>query len=427
MTAGPLAGIRVLEFSQIVAAPFLGCILSDLGADVVKVEPLAGDQHRSWGAVVPGEGKRFQSLNRGKRGIALDLQQPAGREVIRRLLPAFDVVTNNYRSGVAERLGIDYATLRALRPDLIYCEINGWGHAGPIAGDAAADPVVCAYSGLTAADAKLGDDGAPLAVSCAAISDYAAGFSAAIGVLAALYHRALTGEGQLVEASLLRSALAIQDTTVMREPVADATLRDPMLAAVHSIRTRGGAYREVIAARAGQRMSDTAALKGFNSAYETADGVLWLGAVTPKNRNAVRALLGITDDRAESPDFDASDPASIAYGDRRKAHIAQQLRTRTTYEWFEAFRAAGVPVAPVQLPEEMADDPQVVANGFMTPLVHPITGPQQVASPVVTLSATPTAVRKPSPTLGEDTTALLAEAGFTPAEIAALRASDVAF
>ena len=157
--SGALAGVRVLEFSQVVAAPFLGCVLADLGADVVKVEPPDGDQHRRWGAIVPNEGKRFQSLNRNKRGIAIDLGRPAGADLARRLVPHFDVVTQNLRPGAAARYGLDYETLRELRPDLVYCEITGWGHGGPLSDRTATDPTMTAYAGLIAAGAKIGSRG----------------------------------------------------------------------------------------------------------------------------------------------------------------------------------------------------------------------------------------------------------------------------
>ena len=422
---GPLAGVRVLEFSQVVAAPFLGCILADLGADVVKVEPPGGDQHRRWGAVVPDEGKRFQSLNRNKRGIAIDLGRPAGAALARRLVPGFDVVAQNLRPGAAERYGLGYAALRVLRPDLVYCEISGWGRGGPLGGRTATDPTMTAYSGLIAGGGKTGAAGEPLHLAATALADYAAGFSAAAGVLAALYHRALTGEGQRVEASLLRSSLAIQDTAVMREPVSDAVLRDPMMEEVRAIRARGGGYGEILAARAGRRESDTAALRGFSHAYRTADGIVMLGAITPRTRALVREALGIAGDRADDPGYDASDPASIAYGEERAAYMRARFAERTTAEWMDALGAAGVPIAPVQLPEELADDPQVVAAGHMAGIEHAITGPQRVVAPVVDLSATPAAIRSASPAIGAHTGAVLAEAGLGEAEIAALRGDGV--
>ena len=289
----------------------------------------------------------------------------------------------------------------------------------------ATDPTMTAYTGLLAGGEKLGAQGELLHLAATALADYSAGFSAAAGVLAALFHRERTGEGQRVEASLLRSSLAIQDTPVMREPVSDALIRDPMIEEVRRIRARGGSYAEILALRAGHRQSDTAALRGFTHAFRTADGIVMLGAITPRTRALVRELLEITDDRADEPDYDASDPASIAYGDARMAYIEGRMAERTSAEWMELLGGAGVPIAPVQIPEELSDDPHVVAAGHMTELEHAITGPQRVVGPIVNLSATPTSVRKASPPVGADTDEVLAAAGLDPAEIAALRSGGV--
>ena len=158
---GPLAGVRMLEFSQIIAGPVAGVYLSDLGVNVVKVEPPRGDDRRNTMAVVPNEGKYFQSLNRGKRGLVVDLQRPEGRALIHRIIPTFDVVTINYRPGVAERLEIDYETLSAIRPDLIYVNITGFGRGGPESARAGSDIVAQAYSGLMATEGKTEESGAP--------------------------------------------------------------------------------------------------------------------------------------------------------------------------------------------------------------------------------------------------------------------------
>ena len=423
--AGALAGIRVLEFSQIVAGPFLGCILSDLGAEVVKVERPGGDFHRTWGAVVPREGKRFQSLNRGKRSLVVDLGRERGREVIRRLVRGFDVVTNNFRPGAAERMGIGEETLRAERPDLIYCQITGWGSEGPMRGLGANDPVICAYSGLTVGDGKVSPEGVPETVSCSVVADHSAAFAAAVGVVSALYHRGRTGEGQRVEAALLQAALSIQPTQVMREPVEDATARDPMVERIREARAAGRPYAELLAARRGVRRSN-AAWRGFSLAFPAQDGMVQLGAITPRTRDAVRRLVGIADDRSDEPDFDVRDPANEALNRRRERAIAGYVAARTTAQLVEEFGAAGVPIAPVQAPEELADDPQVRAAGFMAELEHPLTGPQRVVGPVVALSATPTRVRSAAPVLGADGGEVLAAAGYAPAEIAALREEGVA-
>ena len=199
MPDGPLSGIRVLEFSVILSGPYAGCQLSDLGAEVVKVEPPGGDPYRGTAGIVPGYSKLFQSVNRGKRSIIVNLKQPEGRETIYRLLPAFDIVLINYRFGVPARLGIDYETLSALRPDLIYIDISGFGAAGPLAHRAASDMVSQAYGGSTAQDGHLDVDGAPVWMSIP-IGDIPTGMAAALGGVMALYHR----EFELAEDSSCR-------------------------------------------------------------------------------------------------------------------------------------------------------------------------------------------------------------------------------
>ncbi len=224
---GPLHGVRVLEFSLIFSAPFAGVQLSDLGADVVKVEAPGGEGFRNLFAAVPANSKIFQSVNRGKRSLVLDLRNPEAREVIYRLLPQFDVVLINYRQGVAERLGIGYETLREIRPDLIYAEISGFGRGGPYERKPAADMIAQAYAGSIALDGKLTEDGAPVWPPMV-IADFPSGLAAAIALTSALYHRERTGEGQRVSVSMLRSILAMLCYHVNVEPVHDAYGRELM-------------------------------------------------------------------------------------------------------------------------------------------------------------------------------------------------------
>ena len=425
VTDGPLQGIRVLEFSQIVAAPFCGCILSDQGADVVKIEGPSGDPHRNAGAVVPGLGKRFQSLNRGKRSLVVDLQAPEGRQLIYRLIPDFDVVLINFRVGVAARLGIDYESLRQHNSKLIYCEITGFGSEGPLKNRAGTDVVGVAYSGLMVGEGKVDENGAPIGITSSSIADYCAGFSAAAAINAALLHRERTGQGQLIETSLLRAALAIQDTSVMREPVHDSISRDNMVSELQALRAQGASHPEILAARARGRMM-RAAFRGYYGGYQAEDGAfLVLGALTPNTREAARGVLGITDDDSDSPDYDANDPVNIQAAEDRRAHIAEVILTRPVADWIERFGATGVPCAPVNVPEEMSDDPQVVALGIMEDLVHPITGPQRVVGPVATMSETPTRVHGPAPVLGADSVEVLLEHNLSSSEVDELLGTDV--
>ncbi len=423
MSTGPLAGIRVLEFSQIVAGPIAGIQLSDLGAEVVKVEPLEGEARRNSAAVVPNEGKYFQSQNRGKRSLTVNLASPEGRQLIHRLLPGFDVVLINYRTGVAERLGIDYPTLSGFRPDLIYASITGFGDGGPDARRAGSDIVAQAYSGLMAAEAKVDDQGAPASASATPVIDRASGLATAMGICAALYHRALTGEGQELHVSLLHTGLELLSHQVMREPVHDATIRDPLLAELQTRRAAGARYDEIAALRKAQGPR-FASHRLFYGGYHTSEGALILGALTRQNRDAVRRLLDLRDE-TDSPDFDAVEPANRERIEQWRREIQSLLLTRSAAEWVRIFVEAGVPASVVNFAEEMADDPQVQAMGMMAGLTHPITGPQQVVGPLVRMSATPTAASGPAPVLGSDTVEILTDAGFSADEIRQLLEAGV--
>ncbi|MEO9254934.1 MAG: CoA transferase [Tepidiformaceae bacterium] len=420
---GALSGVRVLEFSQIVAGPVAGLALSDFGADVVKVEPMEGEARRNSAAIVPNEGKYFQSLNRGKRSLTVDLASEDGRALIHRIVPGFDVVLINYRTGVPERLGIDYATLSALRPGLIYASITGFGDFGPHATRAGSDIVAQAYSGLMAGEAKIDEFGAPAPITATTIIDRASGLAAAMGICAALYHRSQTGEGQELQLSLLQTALELQSHQVMREPVHDVTVRDPLLAQLQAKRASGAKYDALAAIRKAQGPR-FASHRLYYGGYHTAEGALVLGALTPHNRAAIRRILDMHDD-TDSPDFDAAEPTNrVRIEDWRKEIQARLLALPAT-EWVAAFVEAGVPASTVNFAEELADDPHVLATGMMVELTHAITGPQRVVAPLVRMSATPTAASRAAPALGADSRDILREAGLTRSEIESLVATRV--
>ncbi len=420
---GPLHGIRVLEFGQIVAGPVAATALADLGADVVKVEPLHGEERRNTGAVIPNEGKYFQSLNRGKRSLSIDLATPEGRAAIHRIVPAFDVVLINYRFGVPERLGIDYQTLKALRPDLIYASITGFGDRGDWAARAGSDIVAQAYSGVMAAEGTVDEFGAPAPVSASPVIDRTSALATAMGICAALYHRQLTGEGQEIRSSLLQSGLELITRYVMREPVHDATGRDPLMEEINRRRAAGAPYDELVKFRKGQGIR-FAAHRLYYCGYHTKEGALVLGALTRLNRDGIRRVLDMHD-TADSPDFNAGDPESDRLISQWHQEIQQKLLEKTAKEWVEIFVAEGVPASVVHFPEEMADDPQVNVMGMMVDQTHPVTGPQRVVGPIVQMSASPTAVRGPAPGLGWQTREVLAEAGLDAAEIEQLVADGI--
>ena len=341
------------------------------------------------------------------------------------MIPSFDVFVINARPGVARRLGVDYETLRGLRPDLIYLENSGFGASGPSAARAGTDVLAQAYSGLMAGFGKTDEFGAPQPMRATAPVDYLTGLVGAMSVCAALFHRARSGEGQYVSSSLLATALAMQGSVVGELAVVDAVVRDPMLERVAAVRQAGGAYEEILAAREGTSSQLGAALFLYYGGYQTSDGAIVLGAVTDANRAQIRGVLGIDDDPTADPEFNALDPANDPVVVAMRERIRQLFLLRTTDEWILELDAVGAPASVVNLPEEMARDPQVEAAGLMVDLEHSLTGAERMVGPIVQMTATPTRAETASPALDADTDGVLREHGFTQSEIDDLRRSGV--
>jgi crotonobetainyl-CoA:carnitine CoA-transferase CaiB-like acyl-CoA transferase len=420
MASGPLDGIRVLEFTQIIAGPF-GCQnLADMGAEVIKVEPPEGEPWRLFSQFMPGEAKHFQSLNRGKRSLVLSLQQPEAQAIVHRLVPGMDVVVINYRPDVPAKLGIDYETLRALKPDLIYVDNTAFGRKGPRAQSPGYDIIAQAISGLMVGEGKFDPEtGTPKIISSTAIADYGTGLAIAWGVCAALYHREKTGEGQLIESTLLQTALAFQGGSVFDLPAADA-LKYQRMERVHQLQQSGASYPEIITAH-----NPLAAMIGagniYYRAFSTQDGAIAIGALSPTLWAKVRAALDTDFLGLADPEFNPTNAEWGANAVQQVAVIEEHVRSKTTAEWEAIFTANGVPNGALEFPEDMVDDPQVLANDGIVELEHDLSGPQRQVGPVLKMSATPLAAQGASPPLGRDTEAILAEAGYSTDEIATLR------
>ena len=419
---GPLDGIKVLELTQIIAGPYCGIALADLGAEVVKLESPQGDASRKIGQFAPGESKAYHGLNRGKRGLVIDLGKPQGRDVAHLLIPQFDVFVTNVRPGVAERIAMDYDTLQQFRADLIYFDVTGFGQRGPSAHRAGSDAMVQAYSGLVAGDLKIAPNGAPEQITATAPSDYIAALGGAMGVCAALYHREKTGEGQRISTSLLGAGLALQTPWAGDVPVSDSVLIEPLRQMMSEMREAGASYAEMIEARR-SRPNQGKAFRLYYSGYPVQDGAIILGALTPQNRDQIRAALEITDDPIDSPDFNAIGPDADRVADRVEEQIRSKLAGGTVAEWMVRLDAAGAPASPVNWLEDMADDPQVAALNLMPSIEHPLTGTERHVGPLIEMSKTETGTTRSAPPLDADTDDILREHGFAEEQIAQLRAS----
>jgi crotonobetainyl-CoA:carnitine CoA-transferase CaiB-like acyl-CoA transferase len=420
MTRGPLAGIRVLDLTQIIAGPFGCMMLADLGAEVIKLEPLGGETWRHVASYRPGESKGFQSLNRGKRSLVVRLDDPRGQEVVHRLIGSIDVVVTNYRPDVPSRLRIDYETLASIRPDLIYIDNTAFGRRGPWAKLPGYDIVAQAVTGLLAGEGKVDEQGNPLYIVSTAVADFSTGLAIAWAATTALYHRERTGEGQRVETSLLATALAIQGSAVMEHPEADASFRAPARERRRKLEREGASYPELLRAR-------TAPGRGglFYRAYRTKDGAIALGALSPPLRAKARRALETDFLGPEDPQYDPLSEEFRVRARQAAREVEERMRTRTTAEWMAILQREGVPAGPVRFPEDLSSDPQVEANELMVDVEHELSGPQRMVAPLLRFSSAGRPALHAAPPLGRDTDACLREAGYSNSEIEVLRREGV--
>ena len=389
---GPLHGLRVVDCSAIIAGPIATAFLATYGADVVKLEPLEGDALRTYPSTLPGRSRYFLGINRGKRSLAIDLKHTEGLAVARRLARAADVFVESFRPGVALRLGLDDATLRAENPGLVYCSVSAFGQTGPLATRPGLDPVVQSYGGL-AWEQGAADGQAPELVR-GSLVDYYTGSLAVSGILLALVARGRSGVGQRVETSLLDGVLAMQAGRVFWAEAAEAP----------------EAVRDLL----GDRVSRI---------YPTRDGHLYLYVELPKFWRGLCRTLGLEawldDPRLRTMVGRHTHKAELVLA------ITERLATGTAAEWEARFTAADVPCTRVRSVPEMLVDPQALRNGTLATIQHPALGPVRLLGVPVRLGGTPGAPAGPPPEIGEHTDAILAEAGLSPAEIARLRQGGV--
>lgn len=392
--SGPLRGIRVVEFCQVMAGPFCGQLLADMGADVIKVEKPEGDDTRRMGPpFIGGEAAAFLAVNRNKRSIVLDVKRPEGRRLMERLVATADVFIENLRPGTCERLGLGYERLSQINPRLVYCSISGFGQTGPYRERGGFDLIAQAMSGLMSVTGPT--DGTLVKVGVP-VTDLTAGLLGAFGVVAALVERAVSGRGQHVDTSLLEAGIAY---TVWESATYFATGEVPG--------PTGTAHR----------------LTAPYQAFRTSDGHVIVGGANQSNWERICRAVG----RPELVD----DPRFRTPADRMRnrdalvAILEQVFRTRSTAEWIERLEQEGVPTGPVYDLAQVYADPHVQAREMVVSRPHPTAGEVRMIGVPVKFSRTPGGVWTAAPRLGRHTAEVLAELGVPAEEIAALEAAGV--
>jgi crotonobetainyl-CoA:carnitine CoA-transferase CaiB-like acyl-CoA transferase len=392
MPARALDGLRVLDVTQVMAGPYCAMVLADLGADVIKVEPPAGDSTRVMPGATGRDSPSFNAVNRGKRGIVLNLKTPAGRDVLLRLARATDILIENYRPGVMATLGAGYEALAAINPRIIYASISGYGQTGPHRNKGGFDLVAQGVSGIMSVTGEPG--GAP-AKAGVPLTDLGAGLFALVGILAALEHRHRTGVGQHVDTALVDAGVALS--------VWEAT---EYFSGVGVPKALGSAHR-------------------MNAPYQAircADGYVTLGGANDRIFARLCDLLGHPEWRQRA-EF-ASNASRVAnralLADAIEAITLQQPRAH----WLAVFDANDIPCGPINDYAQVFADPQVQARQMMVETDHPTLGRTRMLGSPIKMSGTPPDVTRRAPLLGEHTDEILRAAGYTDGEIAALRAEN---
>ena len=407
MPAAPLSHIRVLDLSRVLAGPWASQFLADMGAEVIKIErPKSGDDTRGWGPPFalepsesdPGISAYFACANRGKKSVTVDIAHPKGQELIRKLATQSDVLIENFKVGGLTKYGLDYNSLKAINPRLVYCSITGFGQTGPYAPRAGYDFLVQAMGGLMSVTGEPDDvpGGGPVKVGVA-ISDQMAGMNALAAILTALLKRERTGEGEYIDVALLDSTVA-------------------------ALINQASTY--LVSGTVPQRMGNAHPTVVPYQAFRTADGHIILAVGNDGQFQRFCAAAGI-DGLAEDERY-RTNAARIINRDTLIPKIAEALKQRTSAEWIKLLESKAVPCGPINTIDEVFADPQVQARGMRRVLQHDRAGALPVVANPARMASHDTTAGKAPPLLGEDTDAVLSDLlGLSAEQITALKSEGV--
>jgi len=395
---GALAGIRVTDLSHVLAGPTTSMILADLGAEVIHVEPVEGDDARRFGPFKNEQSAYFISINRNKKSVVLDLKTPEGKEILQDLIRASDVILENYRPTTMARLGFSYPEVQRLNPRIIYASICGFGHDAlpDYAARPAYDMVAQAFSGIMSI---TGPEGGPPVRVGTSVGDIVAGHQAAIGILAALRHRDQSGQGQMVDQSMVDGLVYILENAIVRYTVS-GDVPQPLGTAHPSITPFQG--------------------------FQTRDG--WI--ITPVGNDSLwktycRAIE--RPDLAEHPRFRTNELRTEHRGEI-VAVLQEEMAKKTTEQWMAVFEGHRLPCSPVNTIDRVVEDPNVNYRKMIVEIDQPGAGKMKIAGSPFHLSETPGVVRSPAPLLGEHTESVLRDTlGYPPERISALRRKRAAY
>ncbi|MFP6584701.1 MAG: CoA transferase [Candidatus Hydrogenedentota bacterium] len=376
---GPLSGIRILDCSTAVSGAFAATLLGDMGAEVIKVEPHTGDQSRQWGPFYNGEGRMFQAWNRNKRSISVDLKTDDGLGIFEKLVATADVIIENFRVGITQRLRIDYETVRKTKPDIIYCSVTAYGDKGPYQQRPAYDPILQAMSGAAKGnETYVGNVG----ICSVAVADYSTALLVVAGVNAALFSRTQTGKGQHVKTSLMQGVMTVQSHSFLDIPD-----------------------------------TEPEGVTGLfpNKIFQGQDGLIHLSAPTLKFWKILCAVLGAPE-LADDPRYQTTAGRS-ANADELTLEIEKCLAKRPLAEWIELLVAENVPCSPILSYDEFFDDPQVTAMNMNPVIHHDKIGRVRTIGVAVDFESTPGGIQFPAPVLGEHSAEILGELGYSDSEV----------